>query len=720
MPIMILGLGLVLMLALGGGGGSAKAALPPKKDERGDLDIIDPNYKGPDESTDPTPSDIIDPTQVETFEKRGGGVGPGGGGGAGGRGGNSEKSLINARKAEQQHIHDINRVQNHIQDRNNTIRETINTQRQGQSDIRNTQNQIINNVKQAQGMSDFEKRALAAAEQATRGRLQAEQAAAQQAANARAALDAANAAAEQARNATSEREAQATKERADALAAAAAQHQQAAEAAQQAANLKLQQEQTAREAAERAHQLAEDKIREARELAEKEKGIAAKLADEIALKKEEIARKDAEVKQAALDAAKDREKKNKELQDAEDKRKHEALATLEENKANLRKRQQELANAEKVRQRAAREARLAKTAADKQAAAEKARQAAVEVQNRKQQLAEEKAAGLLAIKNEKIKQDTIKREFIKQAFLNAVERCMTFNPGIDRQKCINNVAKLFNSKGIPLGTKLGNFELKSVEQVQKAVGPLPLLIVPPQAKKVAPAPAPKPGPGPTPKPVAKAPPKPIAKKPPAKPNVGPAGKFSYAPDYDRVNKDLLDRASLAAITYLNNSVKKYPAIKANLAKRGFRTNAQILETYLVPPLINNLARNRMVKDPEGKGAARYVEGTTQDKIMAALDLPREEFKRRLLNGLINVEHHIDHAGNPTFSSKWLVKGKGRNLAGQQSVSFLYKQFAAPAQRARVSGAYAIAGTPRIMNDIYTGPGSEPGGGFFLRLGGWNS
>lgn len=719
MPIMILGLGLVLMLALGGGGGSAKAALPPKKDERGDLDIVDPNYKGQDVSVDPDLSDIVDPTIADTIKKRGGGKGSDGGGGSGGKGG-SENSLIKAREAEQQHIRDINRVQNTIEVRNNTIRETVITQRQGQTDIRNTQNQIRTNVQQAKGMSEFEKRALAAAEQATRGRLQAEQAAAQQAANARAALDAANAAAEQARNASSEREAQALKQRADALAAAAAQHQQAAEAAQQAANQKLQQEQTAREAAERAHQLAEDKIREARELAEKEKGIATKLAEEIALKKEEIARKNDEVKQAAANAAEDRKNKNKELQDAEDKRKGEALATLKENQAKLRKSQQDLADAEKERQRAAREAQLAKTAADKQAAIEKARQAAVEVQNRKQLLAEEKAAGLLAIKNEKIKQDTIKREFIKQAFLNAVERCMTFNPGIDRQKCINNVAKLFNAKGIPLGTKLGNFELKSVEQVQKAVGPLPLLIVPPQAKRVAPAPGPKPGPGPVAKTTPKPAPKTVAKKPPSKPNVGPAGEFSYAPDYDRVNKDLLDRATMAVSEYLNSSIKKYPAIKANFTQRGFKTNQQLVYAFVLPSLFGRQpGRLTNVKDPEGKTGARYVAETTQDAIFAALDLPREEFKRRLLNGLINVENVIDSAGNATYKSKWFVNGKARNEAGRRAVSFLYKQFVAPTAPA-VSGYLTIAGTPPILNDIYTGPGSEPGGGFLIRLGGWNS
>jgi hypothetical protein len=664
------------MLAVGGGGGSAKAApvLPPKKeDERGELDIEQNDYPMVEEPASPD-GDVPGATQPGLNVPGGR---PGGNGQqvspgalqAGPGGGTSRDALAVARQAQARQAQGVVDVRRAAVERGNAISNVVATRQQGNAAIQQTHGQLVNSVQQARDAEAARQRANVVAENALRGQALAEQAARQQT---QLAADAAAA--------SLRAQAEGKAAQAQALAESAKAHKAAADAATQAADQKKAQEVAARNTATQAAQIAQQKIAAARELAEREKQQAAAAKAASARAEADAKNKARLVQEAAQKAAQDRKLKEAALIEAEKKRKREAAATIAQAQKDLAEQKRRTAAAEAANKAAQAASAKAKTAAEKaQREAERKRAAAQVVAERKK-LADEKAAGLLAIKAEKTKQDTLKREFIKQAFLNAVERCVAFNPKAPRQNCVNSVAKLFAKQGIPLGTKLGNFETKSVEEVQKAVAPIPLMIVPPQAKK----PGPQQGSRPAPKPVT------------VKPQAGPTASQL---DVNPVNYALYNRAIAAISTYLENSIKKHPVIKTNLARKKITTTAQFMSAAFLPKVLQgiNLAENVLV--PSGPGGAmqkRFYQRSENDRVMIALVQPPEDFKRRVLNGLIMAEQAVDSFGNPDYQKKWFVNGKSVPGRGQQ-VSFLYKQFNAPAPEQLVSGM-----------------------GGWLQLGGWNS
>lgn len=737
MPIMILGLGLVLMLALGGGGGSAKAALPPKKDERGDLDIQDAEYQGrggdevqpgrgggqSEEVPGGEPGGLSDEGvpggepggspggTIPGANRNGvpGGTLPGGSTypGGGTVPGSSKAALSIAQQAGQRQAAAVVATRQASDDRAQTIANANGQLRQDVANVSQTQAQIDKTATEGRLAIQREQEANGLAERAAAGREQAQAAADQQANAALAAKNAADAAADKARqaaiiaqsqtdaNAKAQADAVARNEaaKAQALAQVAAQHAASALAARSAAEAKSAQEAKARQIAEQAHQVAEQKLIENRQLVaqKQQQQEELKLKDQAA--KNAIAEKDAEAKRLAEEAATARKGKEIALQEANRRAKTERDQTLQQAATDIvnQKKKADIAAQEVVR--LTQEQKRAKTIADKQRLESQKREAIARAQAEAKRLKEEKTAAANAVKSEREKTNNLKREVIKQAFVNAVERCMAFNPKAPRQTCVNSVSKLFTAKRVPLTANLGPFEKKSVDEVKAIVTPIPLLIVPPKAK-----------------PVAKTTPKKVAPQ-----KAAPQADL----DVDPVNYALYQKASLAIDAYLENSIKKYLGIKTNLARKQITQTEQLMNAFFLPAMLSgiDLGENVLVPSgPGGKMVKRFYPRSLNDRVMIALVQPPEQFKQRVLNGLIAVEMAIDSYGNPDYSSKWLVKGKYLNTRGPQ-VSFLYKQFTAPAA---VSGYLTMAGTPRIMNDIYTGPGSEPGGGFLIRLGGWNS
>jgi len=741
MPIMILGLGLVLMLALGGGGGSAKAALPPKKDERGDLDIQDAEYEGrggdeiergggggqSDEIPGGEPGGLsnkgepggepggspygnvpgANPHGVPGAALPGASTYPGGGTVPG----SSQAALSIAQQAGQRQAKAVVATRNASNERAEAIANANGQLRQDIATVSRTQGQIEAAATDARLALQRERHANALAEQAAAGRAQTQAAADQQANAALAAKNAADAAAEKARQAAAVAQTQAdanAKAQADAfaqneaakaqaLAQVAAQHAASALAARTAAEQKSAQEARARQIAEQAHQVAEQKIAQAKELQAVKAQQQAELVAKDKAAKEEIARKDAEAKRLAEESAAARKGKEIALQEAARRQKHEAQAAVAQKQQDLAEQKKKAAAAAKEALRLAAEQKRAKTAADKKALEAQRREAVARAQAEAKRLKDEKAAVAKALQVKQAEANNLKREIIRQTFVNAVERCMAFNPKAPRQTCVNSVAKLFAAKKVPLTANLGPFEKKTVDEVKAIVTPIPQLI---QPRKATVAPPPK---------------KVTPPKKAAPPKATPQADL----DVDPVNYALYQKAIAAISRYLDNSIAKYPGIQKNLAKKQITEKARLMSAFFLPTMLEGIRQGDNVLVPSGPGGRmtkRFYTRTENDRVMVALVQPPANFKRRVLNGLIAAEKAIDSYGNPAYQSKWFVNGKYLVARGPR-VSFLYKQFAAPAA---VSGYLTIAGTPRILNDIYTGPGSEPGGGFFLRLGGWNS